>query len=47
MGIGFMFSIVIMMLILKPVLLSVRFESISTGHWFFIFVFLLTQYLYE
>ena len=39
--IGFMFSIVIMMLIQKPVLLSVRFDSISTGHWFFIFVFLL------
>ena len=39
--VGLMFSTVIMMLIQKPALLSVRFESISIGHWFFIFVFLL------
>ena len=32
---GLMFSIVIMMLIQQYVLPSVRFDSTSTGHWFF------------
>ena len=30
-------SVVIMMFIQKPVLLSVRFDSISTGHWINVF----------
>ena len=32
-----MFSPVIMTLILQPVLLSVRFDSSSTGHWIHVF----------
>ena len=32
-----MFSTVIMMLIQQPVLLSVRFDNISTGHWIHVF----------
>ena len=33
--------------VVLPVLLSVRFDNIRTGHLFFIFVFLLNKYLYE